>query len=88
MAGFLVGMEIAERFVTGPEGMNLLIAIPAGIPGTVIAIFLQKVTIAIAGFVIGGYITVGLLRTSALPSWRRTSSLRHDLNSRYIFKPA
>ena len=66
VAGFLVGMEIAERFVTGPEGMKLLIAIAAGILGAVIAIFLQKVAIAIAGFVIGGYVTVALLRAFAL----------------------
>ena len=66
VAGFLVGMEIAERFVAGPKGTNLLIAIAAGIPGAVSAIFLQKAAIAIAGFVIGGYITVELLRESAL----------------------
>jgi hypothetical protein len=66
VAGFLVGMNIAEQFVVGPQGTNLLIAIVAGILGAVIAIFLQKVAIAIAGFVIGGYITVELLRESAL----------------------
>ena len=66
VAGFLVGMEIAERFVAGPEGMKLLIAIAAGILGAVIAIFLQKAAIAIAGFVIGGYVAVELLRASAL----------------------
>ena len=66
VAGFLVGMEIAERLVAGPQGMKLLIAIAAGVLGAVIAIFLQKAAIAIAGFVIGGYITVELLRASAL----------------------
>jgi hypothetical protein len=66
VAGFLVGMNIAEQFFVGPQGTNLLIAIGAGILGAVIAIFLQKVAIAIAGFVIGGYITVELLRESAL----------------------
>ena len=66
VAGFLVGIEIAERFVAGPQGTKLLVAIAAGILGAVIAIFLQKVAIAIAGFVIGGYITVELLRESAL----------------------
>ncbi len=43
VAGFLVGMNIAEQFVVGPPGTNLLIAIVAGILGAVIAIFLQKV---------------------------------------------
>jgi hypothetical protein len=59
-------MEIAERFVAGSQGTNLLIAIAAGVLGAVIAIFLRKVAIAIAGFVIGGYITVELVRQSAL----------------------
>jgi hypothetical protein len=66
VAGFLVGMDIAMQFVAGPQATHLLIAIVAGILGTVIAIFLRKVAIAIAGFVIGGYITVELLRESAL----------------------
>jgi hypothetical protein len=66
VAGFLVGMEIAQRFVAGPQGIKLLIAIAAGILGAVIAIFLQKAAIAIAGFVIGGYIAVELLRAFAL----------------------
>ena len=66
VAGFLVGMNIAEQFFVGPQGANLLIAIVAGILGALIAIFLQKVAIAIAGLVIGGYITVELLRESAL----------------------
>jgi hypothetical protein len=66
VAGFLVGMEIAQRFVAGPQGMKLLIAIAAGILCAVIAIFLKKAAIAIAGFIIGGYITIELLRGSAL----------------------
>ena len=66
VAGFLVGMEIARQFAVGPQGTSLLIAIVAGIVGAVIAIFLRKVAIAIAGFVIGGYIAVELLRESAL----------------------
>jgi hypothetical protein len=66
VAGFLIGMEIAERFVVDTQGMKLLIAIGAGILGAVIAILLQKVAIAIAGFVIGGYLAVELLRASAL----------------------
>ena len=66
VAGFQVGMAIAERLAISPQGLKLLIAIAIGILGAVIAIFLQKVAIAIAGFVIGGYITVELLRASNL----------------------
>lgn len=66
VAGFLVGMNLAEQYVVGPQGTKLLIAIIAGIVGAVIAIYLQKVAVAIAGFIIGGYITVELLREFAL----------------------
>jgi hypothetical protein len=66
VAGFLVGMEMAERFVADTQGMKLLIAIAAGILGAVIAIFLKKAAIAIAGFVIGGCIAIELLRAFAL----------------------
>jgi hypothetical protein len=66
VAGFLVGMNLAEQFVVGPQGTKLLIAIIAGIIGAVIAIYLRKVAVAIAGFIIGGYITVELLREFAL----------------------
>jgi hypothetical protein len=66
VAGFQLGMELAERFVTSPQGMKLLIAIAVGILGAVIAIFLKKVAITIAGFVIGGYITVELMHASTL----------------------
>jgi len=66
VAGFMVGSEFAAQYIAGPQGTSLLIAIAAGILGAVIAIFLQKAAIAIAGFVIGGYITLELLHTGAL----------------------
>jgi hypothetical protein len=66
VAGFVVGSEVAAQYVAGPQGTRLLIALAAGVLGAVIAIFLQKAAIAIAGFVIGGYIAVELLRTAAL----------------------
>lgn len=66
VAGFLVGMNLAEQYFTGPQGIKLLIAIIAGIIGAVIAVFLQRVAVAVAGFVLGGYITVELMREFAL----------------------
>jgi hypothetical protein len=65
VAGFLVGIQIADRFVADTQG-KLLIAIAAGILGAVIAIFLKKAAITMAGFVVGGYIAVELLRAFAL----------------------
>jgi len=65
-AGFVAGINLAEQYVAGPEGTKLIIAIVAGIVAAVIAVFLQKAAMALAGFIIGGYITVELMRQFAL----------------------
>jgi hypothetical protein len=67
VAGFLAGLNFAERFLAAPEMLRLLIAVVAGIIGAVLAIFLQKVAIAIAGFLMGGYIVVQLLHAVMQP---------------------
>lgn len=61
VAGFLVGINIAGQLTSGPESMRLIIALAAGVIGALLALFLQKVAIAGAGFVIGGYAAVELL---------------------------
>jgi len=62
VAGFLIGMNIAEQASSGPQSTKLLIALIAGVIGAVLAIFLRKVAIAVAGFVLGGYVALELLR--------------------------
>jgi len=62
VAGFLIGLNVATQSAIGTDSARLLIGLVAGIIGAVLAILLQKVAIAVAGFVIGGYITVELLR--------------------------
>ncbi len=61
VAGFLIGINVAEQLTGGPETTRLIIALVVGIIGAFVALFLQKVAIAAAGFVIGGYITVEIL---------------------------
>jgi hypothetical protein len=69
VAGFLVGLNFAAQIATGSESSRLLIALIAGILGAVLAVLLQKVAIAIAGFIIGAYLGVDLLRsTMAAPA--------------------
>jgi hypothetical protein len=59
--GFAVGLEIAARFMqTPPVWLTLLIAIALGVIGAFVAILLQKVAIAVAGFVAGGRIALAL----------------------------
>lgn len=66
-AGFLVGLNFAQGMLAGrPSWMILTVALAAAILGAVLAIFLQKVMLAIAGFLIGGYLMLELLRTASI----------------------
>ncbi len=71
-AGFLVGINIAQQLTNGPESMRLVVALVAGVIGALLALVLQKVAIAVAGFIIGGYVAVELLTLygAALPAAR------------------
>jgi len=53
--GFAVGVEIAPQLVNGPSSLlALVIALVFGVLGALLALFLQKVAIAILGFLAGG----------------------------------
>lgn len=55
--GFAVGLEIAAYFMKEPpQWMTLLVALGCGLIGAMLAILLQKLAIAIAGFIAGGRI--------------------------------
>jgi hypothetical protein len=55
--GFAVGLEIAAYFMKEPpQWMTLVVAIGCGVIGALLALLLQKIAIAIAGFVAGGRI--------------------------------
>src|SRR5437588_6409338 len=54
-AGFAVGVEIAPQLVHEPSSvLALVIAIVFGVLGALLALFLQKVAIAVLGFLAGG----------------------------------
>lgn len=62
-AGFLYGLGVAPRlFPEQPELVVMVIAIVAGVIGALLAIFLQKIAIGLAGALIGGYLLAGLVR--------------------------
>jgi uncharacterized protein DUF4203 len=53
--GFAVGVEIAPLLVNEPSSLlALLIALVFGVFGALLALFLQKVAIAVLGFLAGG----------------------------------
>lgn len=60
--GFVAGIDIATRFFSGqPDWMVLMIAIAAGLVGALLAIFLQRLAIAVVGFSAGGYLVMYLV---------------------------
>jgi hypothetical protein len=62
--GFAVGLEIAAYFMKEPpQWMTLLTALGCGVIGALLAILLQKIAIAVAGFIAGGRIAWALAAT-------------------------
>jgi hypothetical protein len=59
-AGFVTGMQLATRFTQSSEGLAIIIGLVIGLLFAVLAIFLQRIAIAIAGFLAGGYILTAL----------------------------
>jgi hypothetical protein len=61
-AGFMIGLDIANRFFAGTHATKLLIALLVGIIGAVLAILFYKAAVAVAGFLVGGYLALELVR--------------------------
>lgn len=60
--GFVLGAALADRFIQGqPDWLIVVIALGIGLLGALLAVFVQRVAIGIAGFIGGGYIAVNLL---------------------------
>ena len=59
--GFAIGLEVAAYFMREPPvWMTLLVALVLGVLGALLAILLQKLAIAVAGFIAGGRIAWAL----------------------------
>src|SRR5205823_11802910 len=55
--GFALGVEIAPHLVHEPNSLwALIVALVLGLIGALLALFLQKVAIAVLGFLAGGYL--------------------------------
>jgi len=60
--GFAAGMEVAPHLVHEPSPvLQLTVALFFGFIGTFLALFLQKVAIAVAGFLAGGKLAMALV---------------------------
>jgi len=58
--GFAIGIQVATRFFHGSELMTVIIGLVFGIIFAILAIFLESIAIAIAGFLGGGYILLSI----------------------------
>lgn len=54
--GFITGIQLAARFITGPEWIGIVIGVIVGVIFAVLAVFIEALAIGIAGFLAGGYI--------------------------------
>ena len=64
--GFYFGFDLASRVLgLDAQGLGLLIGAFAGIVGIFLALFIQKLAIGLAGFLIGGYPTMTLMGADA-----------------------
>jgi hypothetical protein len=60
-AGFVAGLVVGQELLQGQaEWIVLVVAIVAGIIGALLAIFLQKLAIGVAGFLFGGFLAMSL----------------------------
>jgi len=61
VAGFYFGLMIAGRFLGNFEGAAVPIAVILAIGGAVLGLFIQRLALSAAGFLIGGYLSLTLL---------------------------
>ncbi len=71
IVGFIVGLAFATAYVQlNPPWLIYIVALAAGITGALLAVFVQRLAIALVGFVVGGYgamYLAGLLGIQAEP---------------------
>jgi len=67
--GFAAGWTVASDLLhLQPEWLALVIAIAAGLLGAVLATFVQKIAVGLAGFLAGAFLASGLSTMLSLPS--------------------
>ena len=63
--GFVVGVMLASEWLDGVSDLvTLLIGLAAGVRGAILSVFLQRASVAIAGFLSAGYLLCDLARGS------------------------
>ena len=60
-AGFVAGLSLANQFLQWPESISVIIGIGIGLLAALLAVFVQRFAINLAGFLVGGYIALQAL---------------------------
>ncbi len=60
-AGFVAGLSLANNILEVPESVSLIIGIGIGLLVALLAVFVQRFAINLAGFLVGGYIALQVL---------------------------
>ena len=60
-AGFVAGLSLANNIFQASESVGLIIGIGVGLIAALLAVFLQRFAISMAGFLVGGYIALQVL---------------------------
>jgi Domain of unknown function (DUF4203) len=67
VVGFIAGALLAESFFRGNSGLLVFIfAVVSGVLGALVAVLLQRLSIAVSGFLAGGYVSVVILHHRGL----------------------
>jgi len=61
VAGFMVGMDFATRTFNGPDWLSISIGVAVGVVAALLAVFVQRFAIGLAGFLGGGYLALQIL---------------------------
>ena len=59
-AGFLAGLQFAPRFFNGPLWTHYAIGAGVAVASAILAVALKKVSVLVAGFLMGGWVMVSL----------------------------
>jgi hypothetical protein len=60
-AGFVAGLSLANSILQGPEWVGVFVGIGIGLLAALLAVFVQRFAIGLAGFLVGGYIALQIL---------------------------
>jgi hypothetical protein len=60
-AGFVFGLTLANRLLQSPEWVGVIIGLGIGLLAALLAVFLQRFAIGLAGFLAGGYLALQFL---------------------------